>query len=73
VRLDGQIDHETVEFLWAKLLSCKEADFVFGASCGKPDLDTGEFVSRGLQRNHAYSILNVKNVGNFRFIKLRNP
>jgi calpain-15 len=73
IQLHSDENLVNAELHWARLLSCKEANFVFGASCGRADLDTLVFAGRGLQKNHAYSILDVKNLGNIRLVKLRNP
>ena len=66
--LDGDI-------LWIRLLSFREARWLMGASCGIYDTDDAEDMHKavGLQKFHAYSVLDVREIASFRLIKLRNP
>lgn len=58
------------EYIWAKLLSVKDAGFLMGASSNNSDENLSSF---GLVGNHAYSILDLKQYKDNRLIKMRNP
>ncbi|WAR13669.1 CAN15-like protein [Mya arenaria] len=62
-------------FIWARLLSCRETRFLMGAPCGvgKADGDEDSYKSVGLVYNHAYSILDVREIEGHKLLRLRNP
>ena len=63
-----------LEMIWARMLSMKEAGYAMGASCGRTDIkEDNLFTNMGLLPRHAYSVLNVKEVGGNQLIQLRNP
>lgn len=75
VDLEGATDPEARNFLWASLLSMREANFVMGCSCGagKRPVDKDAYLACGLQPRHAYSLLNVIEYCGCRLVRLRNP
>jgi hypothetical protein len=64
---------ETVDRLWAQLLSFHSAGFLMGASCNARDGVYLDFEEVGLMPNHAYSVLEVLQVGEDRLVRLHNP
>ncbi|EDV24825.1 uncharacterized protein TRIADDRAFT_25226, partial [Trichoplax adhaerens] len=63
------------DLIWARLLSCKEASFLMGSSCGclNSSINATEYHQVGLQPNHAYSLLDVQDINGIRLVRLRNP
>lgn len=62
------------DIMWIRLLSFREAGYLMGASCGIYEEDSVDIHSQvGLQRFHAYSVLDVRAVGSHRLLRLRNP
>ncbi|GMT09457.1 hypothetical protein PFISCL1PPCAC_754, partial [Pristionchus fissidentatus] len=69
-------DDLDVDLVWARLLSAKEAGYVMGASCGagsKKRVGEGVSAALGLLTQHAYSILDVRQEGQHRLLRVRNP
>ncbi|GMR57848.1 hypothetical protein PMAYCL1PPCAC_28043, partial [Pristionchus mayeri] len=69
-------DDLEADLIWARLLSAKEAGYVMGASCGagaKRKVPEEVSASLGLLTQHAYSILDVRQEGNNRLLRVRNP
>ncbi|KAJ1371003.1 hypothetical protein KIN20_032864 [Parelaphostrongylus tenuis] len=68
-------DNSDKDLKWTRILSAKEAGFIMGCSCGagKRVVDSNVFQRKGLLARHAYSILEVKQEGEYRLLKLRNP
>ncbi|KJH53772.1 calpain family cysteine protease [Dictyocaulus viviparus] len=63
------------DFKWTQILSAKDAGFIMGCSCGagKREANPEVFWRNGLLAKHAYSILDVRQEGNHRLLRLRNP
>ena len=65
------------DFIWTLLLSYQSAGFLMGAGCGcntDVQIEAEEYEQKGLLMQHAYSIINVTNVGaDTRLLQLRNP
>ncbi|KAI6186728.1 hypothetical protein M3Y98_00164000 [Aphelenchoides besseyi] len=68
-------DQANLDFVWAQLVTANEALFLMGASCGagRNPVNIDEYKGLGLMAQHAYSILNVCQVGSQRLIRLKNP
>lgn len=72
-----------LEDLWVQLISFHSVGFILSVSCGKTFLvvnrkivdvvSSEHFQKLGLLNNHAYSILDLKQVDGQRLVKLRNP
>jgi calpain-15 len=60
---------EEHDMIWAKMLSMKESGYMMGVSCGKSFLSPEEYKKWGLQSNHAYSLINVIELRNFRLLR----
>lgn len=60
------------DLIWAQLLSAREAAFLMGCSCGagKREVDETMFQRVGLMSRHAYSILDVRQLDNWRQVFL---
>ena len=67
------LQDEATELNWAKLLSSKEAGFAIGAACYNKSLKEADYEKLGLLANHAYSILDVKELHGLRLLQVRNP
>ena len=75
-----QID--TIDFLWAQILSYRDAGFLMGASCcSKSEEVEGNVTAKraaaeamGLICNHAYSVIDVQITRHgLKMVRLRNP
>ncbi|RCN26930.1 calpain family cysteine protease, partial [Ancylostoma caninum] len=68
-------DETDKDIRWARILSAREAGFIMGCSCGAGKRAVNEEVFRrnGLLAKHAYSVLDVRQEGEHRVLRLRNP
>ena len=62
-----------LDILWAKLLSAKEAGFFMGCEIENSIRFHQKYINLGLQKGHAYSILDVRKYGVHKLLKVRNP
>ena len=60
------------DLIWTELLSMRKAGYALCASSGKQTIKEN-ITEKGLVPNHAYSVLDVKEVYGNRLIQLRNP
>lgn len=60
--LDFDARMSALNIVWAKLLSCREARFIMGCSCGAGSrpVNEEEYKRMGLMNQHAYSLLDVR-------------
>lgn len=73
---DAPEDAVDKDLVWARLLSCRNAGYLMGASCGGDISDAhlmASYKQVGLEAQHAYSVLDVQQVEANRLIRLRNP
>ncbi|XP_013069901.2 calpain-D-like [Biomphalaria glabrata] len=63
------------DLIWAKLLSCRDLNFLMGASCGGGNMNAKEedFAQVGLRSKHSYSILDIQDLEGNKLVRLRNP
>jgi calpain-15 len=68
-------DEVDTDLIWARLLSFRERGFPMSAACGGEGGEEEEstYALLGLESNHAYSILDVRQIGSDQLIRLRNP
>jgi len=58
--------------LWARLYSYFKQDYLLG--CGNPKPSAGNFeMVNGIVQGHAYALLDMREIGDIKLIKLRNP
>ncbi|KAF4736506.1 hypothetical protein FOZ62_024721, partial [Perkinsus olseni] len=63
-----------LEVLWARLLTSHEAGYLLGLACAPTFKHTrADLKDKGLQAPHAYSVMDVREVGENRLLLLRNP
>ncbi|XP_066912144.1 calpain-15-like [Clytia hemisphaerica] len=69
-------DAVDIDLVWVKILTCRNAGYLMGASCGG-DITDEDLINHyhdvGLEAQHAYSVLDVQQVNEHRLIRLRNP
>lgn len=64
----GLADAADPELMWTKLLSFHQAGFLMGVACCNIKAR-----DHGLQAPHAYGIQDVRTMGDYKLVKLRNP
>lgn len=62
--------HLAYDLIWAQLLSAREAAFLMGCSCGAGKREVNKILYNrvGLMSRHAYSILDVRQIDNWRYV-----
>ncbi|TKR87465.1 hypothetical protein L596_011858 [Steinernema carpocapsae] len=75
VLLDMEDESVDKDVIWVSLLSSREANFLMGCSCGagRNSINENEYNQVGLVPQHAYSLLDVRQVRDHRLVRLRNP
>jgi len=62
------------DLAFARLVSFQKSGFLLGASCGNSAAERELFKKVGLQKDHAYAILDIRLcAGGLKLVKLRNP
>lgn len=72
IALDDATNRVDPEALWVRLTSYFKQGYLMG--CGNPKTGARQFDTRnGIVQGHAYALLDMKQVDEFRLVKLRNP
>eukprot|EP00301_Raphidiophrys_heterophryoidea_P007249 c12830_g1_i1.p1 GENE.c12830_g1_i1~~c12830_g1_i1.p1 ORF type:complete len:404 (-),score=79.50 c12830_g1_i1:102-1313(-) len=73
ISLDNANPKWDLDYVWTQLLSFRHAKYLLAATCNHTNHGPDAHALMGLNELHAYALLDVKEYGQTRLVKLRNP